>query len=268
MKPNTLPLVLSFLSALVGVALSQQPPTAWAFLSQNPQYSKFQEHAANTSTILVSYLDNPSAKLTLFAPTNDAYSTIDPKILDPASSGGSSTVLSNLLLQYHVVANESFMYAGTLDRDQNTTLTSALGADINLRVGRYNDFTPYVNDANVTNPDQMVGNGVVHGIGKVLQPFSLLGIDVIGNITNPPALSIPPILSQTPSIQLPTALPTVSLSIPTALPTISIPTTLPSVSLPTSLPSVSIPTAITIQIPTQAPQPTAAPGLRRRLARR
>jgi len=98
-----------------------------------------------------------TAGVTVFAPTNDAFKAagIDPEKADV-------DVLTNIL-KYHVVSSTTY----TTDIVENKTLTTLQGGDVTLHVtaAHYQ-----VNNANITVPDVLVKNGVIHFIDTVLVP--------------------------------------------------------------------------------------------------
>lgn len=111
---------------------------------------------------LLPALTDPFSKITLFAPTDDAFNAL--------SAGTLTTLLAKpegdltKVLLYHVVplevlstSLENNQVAATLLEGQSVTVTINNGVFIN-------------GDAQVTTPNITAGNGVVHVINKVLMP--------------------------------------------------------------------------------------------------
>jgi transforming growth factor-beta-induced protein len=104
-----------------------------------------------------------TAKLTLFAPTNAAFSALqhqDPKLF--AKVAHSRTLLKDVLL-YHVVA-------GALDAKQvvaHKSLPTLLGQNLKIAVRSAKVF---VNQAQVIKANIAASNGVIHAINSVLLP--------------------------------------------------------------------------------------------------
>ena len=110
---------------------------------------------------LTNLLEEPGP-LTLFAPSNDAFSALPAgelaRLLDPAN-----VAELGALLQYHVV--DGTFPAATLEG--LTSVMTRQAADIRID-------TPggvlFVNDARVVAPDVEAINGVLHGVDSVLYP--------------------------------------------------------------------------------------------------
>ncbi|KAI8956633.1 Fasciclin-domain-containing protein [Daldinia sp. FL1419] len=95
--------------------------------------------------------------VTIFAPNNDAFNAIGSIVGNITSDQLTSIV------GYHVV-NGSVNYSADL---QNTTLTAINGQNITITIV---DGTVYANSAEVTVPDILLENGVVHVVDQVLNP--------------------------------------------------------------------------------------------------
>ena len=126
--------------------------------SENPQLAQLV--AALEAAGLTDALEQ-AGPLTLFAPNNEAFASLDQADLqallaDPSSLGD--------ILQYHVV--EGSYPASELSDGQ--TLTTLQGTDLTVSV---QGDTVTVGDAEVVQPDAaQASNGVIHIIDGVLQP--------------------------------------------------------------------------------------------------
>ena len=126
--------------------------------SENPQLAQLV--AALEAAGLTDALEQ-AGPITLFAPNNEAFASLDQADLqallaDPSSLGD--------ILQYHVV--EGSYPASELSDGQ--TLTTLQGTDLTVSV---QGDTVTVGDAEVVQPDAaQASNGVIHIIDGVLQP--------------------------------------------------------------------------------------------------
>ena len=107
-------------------------------------------------------LTNPFSELTVFAPTDAAFTAALTALNISAADLLASPDLTDILL-YHVVGSDVPSSALT-----NGPVATLNGQDIvvDLSVG------VMINDANVTTPDVFAGNGTVHIIDGVLLPIS------------------------------------------------------------------------------------------------
>lgn len=141
------------------------PPTIAQVASITPSLSTLVETVGAAADIpgsppvsVLAALNNraPGTNLTVFAPTNDAF-TAAADALD----GASAEDVRNVLL-YHVIG--SAVISADLE---NGTVETLNGADVTIDA----DATPpTVNDAGITAVDIVTGNGVVHVIDAVLLP--------------------------------------------------------------------------------------------------
>ncbi len=114
--------------------------------------------AAVVEARLLPALTNPFATLTVFAPTDDAFTTFLTGAGISAGDLLASPDLANILL-YHVLGSEEA--AADLVAGPVTTLSGgAVTVDLTTGV--------MINDATVTGADNFAGNGVVHVIDAVL----------------------------------------------------------------------------------------------------
>ena len=118
--------------------------------------------AAVVEARLLPALTNPYAELTVFAPTDAAFTAALTALNISAADLLASPDLTDILL-YHVVGSDVPSSALT-----NGPVATLNGQDIvvDLSVG------VMINDANVTTPDLFAGNGTVHIIDGVLLPIS------------------------------------------------------------------------------------------------
>lgn len=114
-------------------------------------------------------LDDASASLTLFAPTDAELAAIGIDTFDTDTRGD--------ILAYHLVAQElplADIPEGLLTTNTFLTGTGPEGSDVRLAVRREGSAVT-VNGINVTNADaDVVNNGVIHTISGVLVPPSVV----------------------------------------------------------------------------------------------
>jgi len=114
--------------------------------------------AAVVEARLLPALTNPFAGLTVFAPTDAAFTTFLTGAGITAADLLASPDLVNILL-YHVLG--SVVESGDLTNGSVTTLSGgSVNVDLSMGV--------MINDANVTGADNLAFNGVVHVIDAVL----------------------------------------------------------------------------------------------------
>jgi uncharacterized surface protein with fasciclin (FAS1) repeats len=133
----------------------------------DPQFSTLVELL--TAAGLVETLSDPSAVLTVFAPTNDAFAKVDPALLEKLKA---DTALLTEVLTYHVAPS-------TLTSADITDGGSRLTIEGEYLVFSVADGAVKVNDANVIAADIAATNGTVHVIDTVLVP-PLLGLAKVG----------------------------------------------------------------------------------------
>ena len=126
--------------------------------------------AAVVEARLLPALTNPLAQLTVFAPTNDAFTAALTALGITAGQLLASPDLGNILL-YHVLGAE--VVSGTLTNGQ---IATPLNVTNTLKV-TIDGTNVYINQAQVNAADLQADNGVVHSIGSVLVP-SLTVADV------------------------------------------------------------------------------------------
>ena len=155
---------------------------------------------------LVGAVADPSADLTVFAPTDQAFvrlardlgfsqsgydeaaaTTFIVEQLTALGGGDPIPVLTNVLL-YHVSAG-STSYADSLRGNVTEISTLLEGATFTAEGRNLVDAAPGITDARIRNPqtDIAASNGVIHGVSRVLLPVPL---EEMGNLTNPSAPTI------------------------------------------------------------------------------
>jgi uncharacterized surface protein with fasciclin (FAS1) repeats len=138
--------------------------------------------AAVTAAGLADELSDPSARLTVFAPTNDAFDTLAEQLGfadGPALVAALPASALASILTYHVLPtrlNASQLSSGddtqpTLYSFENAPATVAIDASSGVRVG-----DAVLTQATVTTADQRATNGIVHVVDKVLVPPGVLNI--------------------------------------------------------------------------------------------
>ena len=111
-------------------------------------------------------------KLTVFAPTDEAFAKLPAGVLDALLKPENKDTLAQVLT-YHVVSGETFakdITAGTVPTVEGDTITLSIDP-------------VKVNDATVITPDIPASNGVIHAIDTVLVPP---GLD-LGSLVAAPA---------------------------------------------------------------------------------
>jgi uncharacterized surface protein with fasciclin (FAS1) repeats len=99
---------------------------------------------------------------TVFAPTNDAFAKLPPKVLADLLKPENKEKLTKILL-YHVHAGDAVM-ATDIKEGKISTLN---GKDLEIKI---EGPTVMVNGATVTKTDVIADNGVIHWIDTVIIP--------------------------------------------------------------------------------------------------
>ena len=118
---------------------------------------------------LLDPLSDPTAQLTVFAPTNDAFMTL----LGALGVGGLEDIPTDVLidvLTYHVVPAVAYSY-NLVDGMVLPTLTSS-GASLTVDLSDGVVIDGVGSDATVIMPDVAAGSSVVHVVDTVLLPFT------------------------------------------------------------------------------------------------
>ena len=108
---------------------------------------------------------NSDGPFTVFAPTEEAFTTALNTLGITAEQLLADTELLTAVLTYHVLALEAPSDLVATLNGQNVTTVN--GADITITI---NDNTVHVNNATVTTTDIQASNGVIHVIDTVLLP--------------------------------------------------------------------------------------------------
>ncbi len=138
--------------------------------------------AASTKAGLVPTLNDPAANLTVFAPTDAAFTTLATTLGFATATAmvealPAATLAS--ILQYHVVGARRTAADLTAAAGTQPTLYNFAGAATRLTVGTTGGVTltdAVLTAARVTQADVGASNGVVHVIDKVLVPPGVLNV--------------------------------------------------------------------------------------------
>ena len=138
--------------------------------------------AASTKAGLVPTLNDPAANLTVFAPTDAAFTTLATTLGFATATAmvealPAATLAS--ILQYHVVGARRTAADLTAAAGTQPTLYNFAGAATRLTVGTTGGVTltdAVLTSARVTQADVGASNGVVHVIDKVLVPPGVLNV--------------------------------------------------------------------------------------------
>jgi len=107
---------------------------------------------------------------TVLAPTDDAFATLDPVILQAALDDPSGLLTE--VLTYHVLSGD----IRSSDLSDGQVAMTVNGKDVTITIDGGNVF---VNDAQITVVDLVADNGVVHVIDAVLLPPTRTVVDII-----------------------------------------------------------------------------------------
>ncbi len=127
--------------------------------------------AALNQAGLVDALNDPEAELTVFAPTDEAFTVLLTELDIPAEELLAREDLADILL-YHVVEGEFFSgdVVDALAENEALELTTLNGVTITITA---TDDGVFINDVTpITDADLVAGNGVIHTIDGVLLPPS------------------------------------------------------------------------------------------------
>ncbi|MFN0156219.1 MAG: fasciclin domain-containing protein [Gaiella sp.] len=163
-----------------GTAKPTTDPTIAGIAVSNPDFSTLVSLAQAAG--LVEALSSPSAKLTVFAPTNAAFTKLEAAIpgvtkalTNPANKG-----LLVQVLQHHALSGDVRAAAATDVARQNGSVDTLLGSDANGKLSLSLDGSSLkvadsagFSKATVTAADIVASNGVVHVIDTVLVPKSV-----------------------------------------------------------------------------------------------
>lgn len=130
----------------------------------NPDFSTLK--AAVIAAGLDGTLDT-GGPFTVFAPTNDAFDKLPPKVLGKLLEPGNVDLLTELLL-FHVV--DGTVPAATVVTLNSATTLQGDDVQINTSGGKVR-----VEQAVVTQTDVQADNGIIHIVDSVLLPQSFIG---------------------------------------------------------------------------------------------
>ncbi len=102
---------------------------------------------------------------TIFAPTEEAFSQLNPEIRDKIFEPEFAGQLEKLM-HYHIIVGEHYVK----DLTSGMVLKSVEGKDL---VITEKDGQIMINEASIVDPDGISGKGVVHQIDRVLVPDDL-----------------------------------------------------------------------------------------------
>jgi transforming growth factor-beta-induced protein len=125
---------------------------------------------AVTRVGLVDALSSPNASLTVFAPTDAAFSALLTELGASSLDDISDEVLTSVLL-YHVLGEQKS--EAQLADGYYSTLSA--GPSEGLTLSLYKNGSKLNNRAEITATNVMADNGVIHVIDKVILPLSITG---------------------------------------------------------------------------------------------
>jgi transforming growth factor-beta-induced protein len=142
--------------------------------SSNPEFSILLAAVQAADPSILAALSDPSAQLTVFAPTDRAFVALLNGMGMTAEQLLGNRALLNRVLQYHVLGGVFDQQAVFTVGDQFVpTLLSNDGLLVTLNKG-----TIYVDASRVITPDIRVSNGIIHVIDTVLVPDGINGNNV------------------------------------------------------------------------------------------
>jgi len=119
------------------------------------------------ATGLDSVLADPSAKFTVFAPTDDAFAKLDAATLSALQSD--PELLSSVLL-YHVIAGQVVDAATAIGlAGESVETANGQSVKVSLRGKRL-----FINKSEVVVADVLASNGIIHAIDTVLMPPAVM----------------------------------------------------------------------------------------------
>lgn len=115
------------------------------------------------------YLDDRVVprNITLFAPSNAAFSALPPGLLDAITNLGALEAVRRNIIQYHTA--EGIFRTTDIGLNQSIIVETALPST-SVLLFKSGSNTTYVNDAMVISPDNAAPDTIVHGIDRVLNP--------------------------------------------------------------------------------------------------
>jgi uncharacterized surface protein with fasciclin (FAS1) repeats len=180
MKAATAALGLAFLAACGGGSDDHPTPVTIAETASAARLTALV--VAATKAGLVPTLSSPTSNLTVFAPTDAAFTTLATTLGFPSAAALVDALPAATLaqiLQYHVVAGRATAAGLAAGPATQPTLYTLGGVASRLTVGTTGGVTltdAVLTRARVTQPDVAASNGVVHVIDKVLIPPGVLNV--------------------------------------------------------------------------------------------
>ena len=143
-----------------------------------PQFKTLLAAVGAADPAVLAALSDPEAKLTVFAPTDEAFAAVPADTLSAVLAD--QPTLTNILL-YHVLASEVYSYSILNDADMLKAATSKEGLmvdsalegaqlTVTAAVDAKTGLSVMVNEANTVVRDIDAANGVIHVIDGVLLP--------------------------------------------------------------------------------------------------
>ena len=127
---------------------------------------------AVTKAGLVGALSNPTADLTVFAPTNAAFQSLLTELGYASLDAVPADALKNILL-YHVIGQKALSSGLTTGYYSSLSPGPAEGLTVSMYIDKA--ALKINNRASITQADIMADNGVIHVIDKVILPLSVTG---------------------------------------------------------------------------------------------
>jgi transforming growth factor-beta-induced protein len=135
--------------------------------AETPEFSLLLAAVGAADPAVLAALSDPEAELTVFAPTDAAFTALGEETLNAVLAD--QALLTSILL-YHVVGGVAYAADVVGMADMGTaTVTTLQGSDITITVS---DMGVMVNQANVIMTDVEAANGVIHVIDAVILPPS------------------------------------------------------------------------------------------------
>ena len=149
----------TLLMILLITGLVLQAQTLYQIISQSPDHTTLK--AAVDAAGLNVVLDDENVSLTLFAPDDAAFAALPPGTVEELLEDPQG-LLTQILL-YHAIEG----VAASTDLNDGQTITTLQGQDVTVTI---NADGVFVNQAEVTAPDVLATNGILHVVNAVLLP--------------------------------------------------------------------------------------------------
>jgi transforming growth factor-beta-induced protein len=158
----------------MSLSLAVQSQTLMDIISNSPDHTILT--AAINAAGFDAALNDENLTLTVFAPTDDAFNALPPGTIEALLEDPDGALAA--VLSYHVLGDVYF----SSDLEDGLSLTTLLGQDVLVT---FDNGGVFINDAQVTAPDIIATNGVLHVIDAVLIP-SFSGNTIFDIISNSP----------------------------------------------------------------------------------